>query len=84
MVVLSRSEELTPKDLPDKYRVEGFRDVLEIPSGTSLRSAEKKVVLHTLRQQEGNRSRTAEVLGIGRRTLIRKLQEYGVKDEKES
>ncbi|HEQ60746.1 MAG TPA: sigma-54-dependent Fis family transcriptional regulator [Firmicutes bacterium] len=81
MVLLSHSSTLTPKDLPGKYQVEPSKEYIEIPQGTSLRSAERKIILQTLRQQGGNRTRTAEILGIGRRTLIRKLQEYGVGDE---
>jgi DNA-binding NtrC family response regulator len=82
MVVLSRSEVLSPRDLPGKFQEEPVRDVVEIPIGTTLRNAEKKIILQTLRDQGGNRTHTAEVLGIGRRTLIRKLQEYGVGEEK--
>jgi len=81
MVLLSRSSTLAPKDLPGKYHVEPSKDYIEIPRGTSLRNAEKKIIFQTLREQEGNRSRAAEILGIGRRTLIRKLQEYGVEEQ---
>jgi DNA-binding NtrC family response regulator len=81
MVVLSRSSVLGPKDLPGKYQVEPTRDYIEIPQGYTLKSAEKKIILETLRRHGGNRTRTAEALGIGRRTLIRKLQEYGVAEE---
>ncbi len=81
MVLLSRSSTLGPRDLPGKYQAEPSKDYIEIPQGTSLRDAEKKIILQTLREQAGNRTRTAEVLGIGRRTLIRKLQEYGVGEE---
>ena len=81
MVVLSRSLVLTPKDLPGKYLVEPPKNYIEIPQGTSLKNAEKKIILHTLRELGGNRTHTAEILGIGRRTLIRKLQEYGLSEE---
>ncbi len=81
MVVLSRSAVLGPKDLPGKYQVEPAWDYIEIPQGYTLKSAEKKIILETLRRHGGNRTRTAEALGIGRRTLIRKLQEYGVAEE---
>jgi DNA-binding NtrC family response regulator len=30
----------------------------------------------TLRHENGNKSKTAEILGIGRKTLHRKIQEY--------
>ena len=41
-------------------------------------SAEREVILQTLSAQNGNKSKTAEVLGIGRKTLHRKLHEYGI------
>lgn len=81
MVVLSRSNVLKPSDLPGKYQVEPSREHIEIPKGTTLRSAEKKIILETLKDMGGNRTRTADVLGIGRRTLIRKLHDYGVGEE---
>jgi DNA-binding NtrC family response regulator len=37
---------------------------------------ERRAILTTLRDTGGNRRRAAEVLGIGERTLYRKLREY--------
>lgn len=45
---------------------------------STLADIEKKVILETLEKNNHNRTKTAEALGIGRRTLIRKLHEYGV------
>ena len=42
----------------------------------TLREIEKSVILETLRRQKFNRTRTAKVLGIGIRTLQRKLKQY--------
>jgi two-component system response regulator HydG len=39
---------------------------------------EKALILKTLEDTGGNRSRAAEVLGINRRTLQMKLREYGM------
>ncbi|WP_058912813.1 acetoacetate metabolism transcriptional regulator AtoC [Entomohabitans teleogrylli] len=39
---------------------------------------EKQLILETLAQHEGNRTRSALVLGISRRALMYKLQEYGI------
>ena len=44
--------------------------------GMSLRDIEKSVILETLKYQNFNRTRTAKVLGIGIRTLQRKLKQY--------
>jgi Nif-specific regulatory protein len=43
-----------------------------------LEEVERAHILRTLEAAEGNRSRAAELLGIGRNTLVRKLKQYGV------
>lgn len=47
-------------------------------SGLDLRSIERKIVIEALRVSEGNRAQAARLLGIGERTVYRKLREYGV------
>jgi len=44
--------------------------------GLTLREIEKAVILETLKRQSFNRTRAARVLGIGIRTLQRKLKQY--------
>jgi len=39
---------------------------------------EKELIIKTLEDNEGNRTRTARILGITRRTLQLKLKEYGI------
>ncbi|MHC5038593.1 MAG: sigma-54-dependent transcriptional regulator [Planctomycetota bacterium] len=46
--------------------------------GLPLAAVEKQVILATLKAQGGNKAKTAKILGIGVRTLYRKLKEYGV------
>jgi len=46
-------------------------------TGTRLREIERTVILETLKQQGFNRTHAAKVLGIGIRTLQRKLKKYG-------
>ncbi len=43
---------------------------------TTLRAIEKAIILKTLRENEDNRTRTSEILGISVRTLRNKLNEY--------
>ena len=44
-----------------------------------IESAERELIISALRQAGGNRTRAAEALGIGRTTLYRKLQAYGIR-----
>ncbi|RMH23741.1 MAG: sigma-54-dependent Fis family transcriptional regulator [Planctomycetota bacterium] len=48
-------------------------------AGASLESLEKRAIRETLRLTGGNREQTAKLLGIGERTLYRKLKEYGLR-----
>ena len=50
--------------------------VLPFPIGTTLKEIEKSVILTTLARENGNRSKTAAVLGISRVTLHTKLRTY--------
>lgn len=45
-------------------------------SGMSLADIEKSVIIETLKEQSFNRTHTARVLGIGIRTLQRKIKLY--------
>ena len=46
--------------------------------GRTLEEIEKYYITETLRMTSGNREEAAKLLGIGERTLYRKLKEYGV------
>ena len=47
-------------------------------AGKSLQQIEKRAIRETLLLTGGNRERAASMLGIGERTLYRKLKEYGL------
>ena len=49
---------------------------ISFSEGMTLREIEKQVILETLKHQNFNRTRSARVLGIGIRTLQRKLKQY--------
>ncbi|WP_459914756.1 sigma-54-dependent transcriptional regulator [Desulfocicer niacini] len=80
-VILTRGPQITPEDLPASI-------VPEVPSPhhasfmenseTSLKEMEKKMILKTLKETQGNRTKTSDILGISRRTLQLKLKKYGV------
>jgi len=80
-VILARGEIIAPADLPLPIQaLSGDREIkgLNFPSGISLQEVERALVLKTLEDTGGNRSRAAEILGINRRTLQNKLKEYGI------
>ncbi|MFG0260576.1 MAG: sigma-54-dependent transcriptional regulator, partial [Phycisphaerales bacterium JB041] len=48
-------------------------------AGTSLEQLEKRAIRETLKLTGGNREQASKLLGIGERTLYRKLKEYGLR-----
>jgi two-component system, NtrC family, response regulator AtoC len=79
MVVLARNERLTVRDLPAHMR-KGADEPQALPllPDMSLEAVEKTMILKALEAHEGNRTRAAEQLGISRRTMHRKLKEFGL------
>lgn len=66
---------------------DGFDELPEIEAEDqilTLREMEKKLILRTLRQNDFNRTKTAELLAISVRTLRNKLNEYKEKNELDS
>jgi len=78
-VLLSRGASVEPHLLPQMMHKEAPReDVLRIPIGTTMSAIEKEVILRTLAAHKGNKTATAEALGISRRSIYNKLAEYGI------
>lgn len=80
-VVMCSGNEITLDDLPPTISQNTSDPVITVPVGISLDEAEKIVILQNLAACKGNKSKTADVLKIGRKTLHRKLSEYGMSDE---
>ena len=51
---------------------------VSVPDGVTFADMEKTILLETLRKHEGNRTLSAEKLGISRRTIQRKIKDYGL------
>ncbi len=83
MVLFARGEELTLEDLPAEIR-QGRPQTASAAEATPwmprrMEDIEKEAILKTLEFTQGHRARAAELLGIGLRTLQRKLKEYNLK-----
>ena len=78
MVVFSKGHnpKVTTANLPSEIR-EHYKEVekVEIAVGTSLEKAEKLLISATLQFCKGNKSKAAELLGIGRKTLYKKFSD---------
>jgi len=72
IVILSKKDEITVSDLPFYIRE-------NIASGSKIEDAEKTLIKETLLNASNNKTRAAQQLGISRRTLHRKLNEYGIR-----
>ena len=80
-VVMCNGEEITLEDLPVSVRESVEDKNITIPHGITLDEAEKIIIRNTLTMEGGNKTKVAQILGIGRKTLHRKLQEYGMETE---
>jgi len=81
MVLLAHSDVLALDDVPESVRAgerggggAGGYDL----AGRSLDEVERELIEVNLRLAEGNREKAARILGIGERTLYRKLKAYGL------
>ncbi|MDR2842422.1 MAG: sigma-54 dependent transcriptional regulator [Spirochaetaceae bacterium] len=83
-VVLCKGRVITEEDLPPTLRSATDEGWIRIPSGTTMEKANEIIIRETLAMNKGNKSKTAEILNIGRKTLHRKLAEYGFADASES
>jgi len=79
IIVMSRSKEIAPKDIPQRIRQESNAgQTITLRPGSSLKDAERELIRLTLVSCGGNRAEGARILGIGRKTLYRKIDEYGL------
>ena len=75
-VVMCRSNVIDIKDLPPAVSKVRKENEITVPVGCTMYEAEKAVILQTLNYCKGNKSKASDVLGIGRKTLLRKLESY--------
>jgi two-component system response regulator HydG len=81
LVVMGDGDTIDVRHIPDEIRVDDSDETLGLGSlaGVGLDKLEKEAIRQTLAMAGGNREQAAAMLGIGERTLYRKLKEYGLK-----
>ncbi|GAC1674118.1 MAG: hypothetical protein PVS2B2_07940 [Candidatus Acidiferrum sp.] len=77
-VVFSRGELVEPDDFPDNVRA-GAGSAAQFAGLRSLDAVEHDVIAATLEATRYQISRSAEILGISRKTLLEKRKKYGLK-----
>jgi len=56
-------------------------EIISFRAGTSLSEVEKTMIIQTLSAVNGNKLKAAEILGISRRSLYNKLEDYQIDDK---
>jgi two-component system response regulator HydG len=79
-VILTPDDVILPTALPERVSQRRVEPLVteRAPSTPTLEAIERAYITWVLQNESGNKSRTAEVLGIDPSTLYRKLARYGV------
>ena len=80
-VVMCNGEEIKIDDLPLSIQNKSSDKMIEIPLGMPIEEAEKILIQENLAACNGNKSKAAQILGIGRKTLLRKIGDAKDDDE---
>lgn len=81
VLVSTSAETIEPNHLPPVFQASPRAVRLSVAPGKTLSEIEAEAIRSTLAATAGSRTRTAEILGIGLRTLRRKIAELGLDDE---
>jgi len=83
-VVLCRGEKVSARDLPPSVRGGPGAGAGKAPlfarNDLTVKEAEKQLIIHALKETNGNRTLAAKKVGMSRRTFHRKLHTYHLED----
>ena len=79
-VVMCQGKIITVDDLPPGIVSSNENETIKIPLGIPMEEAEKIIITENLAYFKGNKSKTADVLQIGRKTLHRKLEDMALQN----
>jgi DNA-binding NtrC family response regulator len=80
MVVMADGKTLTGADVPPEIKRAASDDSGGVRVGMTVAEVERYIIEKTLDEVDGNRTRASQILGIGLRTLQRKLKQYAEED----
>jgi DNA-binding NtrC family response regulator len=78
-VVFSHNDQLDPENFPENVRAGARGTLVSASTLRSLEAVEQEVISATLEATHYKISRSAEILGISRKTLLEKRKKYGLK-----
>lgn len=80
-VVLSKGKVIDIDDLPPQIRDTGGECTVTFNLPVTMDEAEMRLILETISYAKGNKTKAADLLGIGRKTLHRKLAEHNGEEQ---
>jgi DNA-binding NtrC family response regulator len=79
LVVMTNTKEISPRSFPDSIGASvAPQGAVPVHVGMTLADVEREMIRATLAHTGGNRAETARRLGIGRKTLYRKMETYEI------
>jgi two-component system response regulator HydG len=82
-LLLSPFVVILPENLPEHFQQQREnKEGVALPDISPLEAAERDQIRQTLKETSWNQSKTAQLLGIDRKTLRLKIRRYGLFDEK--
>ena len=80
-VVLARGKNIDKDDLPQQVRDSGSGARISFDLPITLDEAERRLILKTISYAKGNKTKAAELLGIGRKTISRRMQDLKIEED---
>jgi transcriptional regulator with PAS, ATPase and Fis domain len=80
-MILGDGEWITPEHLPESEIPENDRNVTANNLRVAVESYEKSHIANVLRDTAGDRTRAAELLGLSRSSLYRKMEKLNIRDD---
>ena len=78
-VLLAQGRAITGVELPEELTAgDSVEEELQGPAPATLKELEARMIRETLRKCNGNKSKTAKMLGFSRKALYKRLHDFGI------